>query len=252
MKISHKTAFGDTLSCEADVKETVTALLDRCRKFFDKDAESVALFDWLQRRTAHGAQAANFVWVVGMRQPLPLALIYQPTRLQMAFSRTVTDENGRTWGTLEPQAMAVSAFLNDKVDSIVTAGAGFGKTTFVHSLFKRLASSDTMTPLLFTLRESDEIAALEEFTAKAATLAKKLKGKRLLVLADGYDEISTEQRHHVSRLLNKLVSGKDCKLCPDLPRSLRHLRFDGCAARAGGRVQSRRSNYLHAAVFPDM
>src|SRR5712671_7949676 len=99
MKISHTTGFGDTYSYETDVKGTVTAVLDRCKKYFDKDAESVALFDWLERRTAHAAHTASFVWVVGMRQPLPLDTIYQPTRLQIPCARTVTDENGRTWGT---------------------------------------------------------------------------------------------------------------------------------------------------------
>src|SRR5438270_3687653 len=118
MKISHRTASGDTISWEADVKETVTALIDRCRGFFGKDAESVALLEWLEQRTAHGAQAASFVWVVGMRQPLPLGVIYQPTRLQIALSRTVTDENGRTWGTLEPQEMSVPEFLKERVNSI--------------------------------------------------------------------------------------------------------------------------------------
>lgn len=209
MKISHTNPLGDTYSYEADVKGTVTAVLDRCKKYFDKDAESVALLDWLERRTAHSAQTASFVWVVGMRQPLPLSVIYQPTRLQVASSRIVIDEEtGRTWGTLEPQEISVSEFLRERVNSIVTAGAGFGKTTFVHSVFKRLASSDTVTPLLFTLRESDDILALEEFATKATSLAKRLKGKRLLVLADGYDEISTEARRNVSALLNKVTAEK--------------------------------------------
>src|SRR5260370_1003707 len=126
----------------------------------------------------------------------------------MALSRTVIDENGRTWGTLEPQEISVSQFLKDRVNSIVTAGAGFGKPTFMHSIFQRLLSGDTVMPLLFTLRESDEIKALEEFTTKATALAKKLKGRQLLVLADGYDEISTDARQHVSALLNKLTADK--------------------------------------------
>jgi hypothetical protein len=209
MKISHTGASGDTYSYEADVKGTVTAVLDRCKKYFNKDTESVALLDWLELRTAHGAHTASFVWVVGMRQPLPLGVIYQPTRLQVASSRIVTDEEtGRTWGTLEPQEISVSEFLRERVNSIVTAGAGFGKTTFMHSVFKRLASSDTVMPLLFTLRESDEIEALEEFTSKATSLSQKLKGMRLLALADGYDEISTDSRRHVSSLLNKLTVDK--------------------------------------------
>jgi hypothetical protein len=44
MKFSHTTAFGDTYSYEADIKDTVAAVLDRCKKYFGKDAESVALF----------------------------------------------------------------------------------------------------------------------------------------------------------------------------------------------------------------
>jgi hypothetical protein len=195
-------------SYEADVKSTVAAVLDTCKKFFGKDAESVALSEWLEGRTAHGAHTASFVWVVGMRQPLPPGIIYQPTRLQIALSRTVTDENRRTWAALEPQEISVSEFLKHHVDSIVTAGAGFGKTTFVHSVFKRLANSGDVTPLLFTLRESDDIEALQEFPTMARSLARKLKGKRLLVLADGYDEISTDARRQVSALLNKLAVDK--------------------------------------------
>lgn len=42
MKISHSTACGDTYSYEAEVKSTVTAVLDTCKKLFDKDAESSA------------------------------------------------------------------------------------------------------------------------------------------------------------------------------------------------------------------
>ena len=208
MKLTHTTPYGDTFSYEADAKETVSALIDGCKKFFGKDAESVALLEWLERRTVHSAHSASFIYVVGMRQPLPINLIYQPTRLQSVFSQTVIDKDGREWATLQPLPISVSDFLEKRVNSIVTAGAGFGKTTFVHSLFKRLASRDSVTPLLFTLRESDEIAALEEFTAKAPALAKKLKGKSLLVLADGYDEIGTEIRRNVSKMLNRLAEDR--------------------------------------------
>src|SRR5260370_7999444 len=119
----------------------------------------------------------------------------------MALARTVIDDNGRTWGTLEPQEISVSQFLKDRVNSIVTAGAGFGKTTFMHSIFQRLLSGDTVMPLLFTLRESDEIKALEEFTTKATALAKQLKRRHLLVLADGYDEITTHTTQPLSDTL---------------------------------------------------
>jgi hypothetical protein len=71
------------------VKDTVGAVLDPCKRLFDKDVDSVALFEWLERRTVHGAHTASFEWAAGMRQPLPLGLVYQPTCLQMAFSRTV-------------------------------------------------------------------------------------------------------------------------------------------------------------------
>src|SRR5262249_19623116 len=102
------------------------------------------------------------------------------------------------------KAISITDFLKDAVNSIVTAGAGFGKTTFMHSIFKRMATSTSFVPLLFTLRETDEVTALEEFAERASTLAKKLQGKRLLVLADGYDEITTDARQRVSTLLNKL------------------------------------------------
>src|SRR5260370_19769103 len=99
MNLSPPPAAGETFSCEADFQDSVTAVLDKCKKLFDKDAESIALFEWMEQRTAHGAHSASFVWVVGMRQPLPLGLSYQPPRPQMALSRTVIDENGRTGST---------------------------------------------------------------------------------------------------------------------------------------------------------
>lgn len=205
MKLAHTLPDGSSFSYEADITALVEGALDKIRKLFDKDAESVSLFDWLKRRTSQGADLASRVWVVGMRQPLPLALIYQPTRLQLPVSRTVVDETGRIWATLETQDISVADFVGARVNSIITAGAGFGKTTFMHSLFTRLMGSDGATPLLFTLRESDDIAALEDFARYAEQLAQKLKGKRLFVLADGYDEISTSARRRVSALLNKLA-----------------------------------------------
>lgn len=208
MKFSHSTSSGETFSYEADIQSTITAVLDKFKKVFDKDFESVALLEWLEQRTRQAARTASFVWVVGMRQPLPLNIIYQPTHLEIPFAHTVTDAEGRTWGNLEPQEISVSDFLKEHINSIVTAGAGFGKTTFMHSIFKRLATSDSVTPLLFTLRESAEIQALEELVTKISDFSKRLKGKRLLVLADGYDEISMEARQHVSKLLNDITEGK--------------------------------------------
>src|SRR5260370_1496898 len=160
MKLSPTTAAGETFSCEADFQDSVTAVVDECKKLFEKDAESIALFEWMEQRTAHGAHSASFVWVVGMRQPLRLGLIYQPTRLQMALSRTVIDENGRTWGTLEPQEISVSQFLKDRVNSIVTAGAGFGKSTFMHAIFRRWLRGTPVMPLMLTLLASDEVKPL--------------------------------------------------------------------------------------------
>jgi hypothetical protein len=61
-ELSYTTASGDTFAYEADVKETSQPCWTGVRSFFDKDAESVALFEWLERRTAHGAHTASFVW----------------------------------------------------------------------------------------------------------------------------------------------------------------------------------------------
>jgi hypothetical protein len=211
MKLTHTSATGESFSYEASLKEIIAPVIEKCKGFFGRDGESIALLNWLERRLAMGAQIANFVYVVGMRQPIPLNLIYQPTRLQVASTQTVTNADGRVWEQVVLLSISVAEFLKDRQNSIVTAGAGFGKTTFMHSLFKALCGIDSATPLLFTLRDSEEIKALEEFAKNASTLAKTLKGNTLFVLADGYDEISTEARQHVSQLLNSLTVEKSAK-----------------------------------------
>jgi hypothetical protein len=55
--------------------------------------------------------------------------------------------------------------------------------------------------MLFTLRHRDAVKNLEKFVSKVRAIKAKGAEKRILLLVDGYDEISTTQRKRVSELL---------------------------------------------------
>jgi len=83
----------------------------------------------------------------------------------------------------------------------VYAGPGWGKTTFLHHVFRRYASSPSVLPVLITLRRPSAIEDLERFVETASKIQKKEHKSRILLLVDGYDELSVSDRRRVSEAL---------------------------------------------------
>ena len=94
-------ATGDGASVEADVEQYISRLWNGFLSLFGKDADSVEAKKWLGERTAAGIQRTSTVQVVGRSKPVPLANIYQSTRLLVEDPEPVMMAGGpRAW--LEP------------------------------------------------------------------------------------------------------------------------------------------------------
>ena len=198
-------AAGDGVNIEADVEQCISQMWNGFLSLFGKDADSVEAKKWLRERTATGIQRTSKVQVVGMNKPVPLGKIYQPTRLLVQDPQPVTMVGSpRAWVEPRTELIAVKEFLAQRQNSVITAGAGYGKTTFLNAMFLELLRDRSALPILFVLRDQGEVDELESLIDRLQNLKKRAGTERLVVLVDGYDEVSTESRRQVSRLLNKL------------------------------------------------
>src|SRR5262249_39553011 len=100
----------------------------------------------------------------------------------------------------------VNDFLADHCNSVILAGPGWGKTTFLHAVFMYFLGTANTLPFLITLRREESIADLQKLVGDAERIKAQRSEGRLLLLVDGYDEISPEARKTVSELLTKFSS----------------------------------------------
>lgn len=159
-----------------------------------KDEFTKNLKDRLNRLTNEAILRTSHVQSIGMKHPVPIELIYQPSRL--GYEETASNSE-KTYRFDE---------LIDFSDSIVIQGGpGAGKTTLIHRLYQEFAKSQKSFPILFTLRREGAIKDLAAFV-KAASKVKSISGtsRDIVWMADGYDELQRSERKQVSRLLTSL------------------------------------------------
>jgi hypothetical protein len=157
---------------------------DLARRTFGTDAETL---DWnarLSRRTRLAAEQAKWVQCVGMAQPIRIENIYQPIDVE-SFGRSVTIQN----------------LLEASTSSIIFAGPGFGKSTLLNRLYVDLLSRTEFIPYLFVLRSPNATEDLTEFVQRLTSRKKTSRKGRLVLLVDGYDEVSREDRVAISSAL---------------------------------------------------
>src|ERR1700675_1329528 len=124
------------LNLNVNLDATVAKAWDAFRSIFGKDADTSEKKRWIETLTREAFVRARDVQCVGMHTPVLLSEIYQHTRLLRAQSETVTGtSNGREWDAPRPQIVSIERFLVKRTNSIVTAGPGWGKTTFLHAVF---------------------------------------------------------------------------------------------------------------------
>lgn len=166
---------------------------------------------WLEDHTRMAFEEARFVQCIGMLSPVLISDIYQPTRLVREFTQTVTTspEGGRGWDESRSRILSINDFIKMRQNCVVTAGPGWGKTTFLHWLFLRFSlETEDSLPLLVTLRKNDAVQDLEFITGDIENIILGNSTQRIVLLVDGYDEVSTETRQQVSALLEKFAIRK--------------------------------------------
>lgn len=173
-----------------DLGSALPYLVESVLGWFNHDAESV---DW-KRTIEHlvklSTTQAAFVQCVGMSTPVPITKIYQTTRLLHPWK--------------EKELIDVDMVLQAKENFVIFAGPGWGKTTLLHWLYMQLCQQRSrVVPVLFTLRWPNARQDLEEFVGGLERRGSKNlpAGSKLILLVDGYDEVSEEDRKLVSKAL---------------------------------------------------
>ncbi|MGI9104159.1 MAG: NACHT domain-containing protein [Terriglobales bacterium] len=186
---------------------------------FDKDDESIHLAEWFRFLQATALKQTASVQCVGMRNPLPFESIYQPTRIIVGpdqvdtlQSESFAFEDKVSRSMLRARAMAetsitIGEFLQRDEDALIFGGPGWGKTTFLHNVYRLMSNDKDVLPVLFTLRRPTAIDDLEKYVEACERIKKKQHRACSLLLVDGYDEVNAQQRQKVSEALLKFQAG---------------------------------------------
>jgi len=181
------------ININIDLESIIRYSMDRLLGLFGHDVLTKLEYEQLNRLMRLAIQRSSFVHVVGMERPLPIKEIYQPTKLLNSNDRI----------------LSLKKLLEQTNDSIILAGPGQGKTTFIHWLFINLLDRPNWIPILITLRRSDSINDLKTIIKGLSRPKKSIaKGQLVALLVDGYDEINLNQRKEVSEILEEFSSLK--------------------------------------------
>lgn len=181
------------------------------RQLFGGDTEDVQLLEWFNRLQATALTQTASVQCLGMRNPLPFDSIYQPTRVIVAPDKE-TSTGAYSWGdrvsrsilrgrAFNEQSITIEEFLRRDQDAVILSGPGWGKTTFLHYIFRMTVKKEDVLPVLITLRRPNAVDDLEKYVEACSKIQKTQRRACSLLLVDGYDEVSTDQRKRVSEAL---------------------------------------------------
>jgi hypothetical protein len=219
---------------DASINITADALEYAEQKFlklFGKDQGSTELKGWFMglQQTAHTLAAS--VHCLGMRRPLPFDSIYQPTRLLVGRDRGEASAEASSYAwedkvsrsilrgrAYEEKSIPICDFLQRDDDALIFGGPGWGKTTFLHHVFRTTVTNDAVLPVLISLRRPNALEDLERYVDKCSRIQKKQHRACTLLLVDGYDEVKTEERKRVSEALLRFQAhraGKFYLTCRD-------------------------------------
>jgi hypothetical protein len=181
-------------------------------KLFGKDAESLELAEWFKGMHATALKQTATVQCLGMRNPLPFDSIYQPTRLIVGPDEEDSGTETYAWDdrasrsilrgrAFNEQSITIDEFLHRDQDALIFSGPGWGKTTFLHHIFRSTVTRDDVLPVLITLRRPNAIDDLDKYVNVCLKIQKRQQRASTLLLVDGYDEVNSEQRKRVSEAL---------------------------------------------------
>jgi hypothetical protein len=176
------------------------------------------LAEWFKRLQDTALTQTAYVQCLGMRKPLPFDSIYQPTRVIVAPDDDTSNES-YSWGdrvsrsilrgrAFNEQPITIDQFLQRDQDALILSGPGWGKTTFLHHIFRLTLRKDDVLPVLITLRRPNAVSDLEKYVEACSSIQKKQHRACTLLLVDGYDEVSTDERKRVSEALLRYQAGR--------------------------------------------
>jgi hypothetical protein len=184
---------------------------EKIKSFFGQDYASKEASSWLTGLQTTALAQTKSVKCLGMHKPVPFEDIYQPTSLvikgtPLKRQETYVYQDRVSRSILECwrpryRAINVEIFLKSPDDAIIFAGPGWGKTTFLHHIFRRFVKAQDVFPVLITLRRPTAVADLKRFVDTVEDVVKRRKGQQILLLVDGYDEIKLAQQKLVSEAL---------------------------------------------------
>lgn len=177
-----------------DIGSVLPYLEEKLLGLFKQDSESRVATDILRRHARLAIRDSSTVQIVGMDRPVAITDIYQPTRLR------------KPWRTEE---ITFDDLVQARSSAVILGRPGAGKTVLLHYIFASLSRSPGNVPVLFTLRRSETTEDLVAFVAAVAKKKLKVAAKRqLILLVDGYDEVSSDKRKLISEALREYQSLK--------------------------------------------
>jgi hypothetical protein len=201
---------GPTINISADALEFAE---QKFLKLFGKDYQTLELAHWFKSLQQTALTQTATVCCLGMRSPLPFDSVYQPTRLLVAPEKAeMPTESSYVWQdkvsrsillgrAFNEKSITIEEFLQRDQDALILGGPGWGKTTFLHHVFRSKTRDNDVLPVLISLRRPSAVEDLERYVGACSQIQKKQHRACTLLLVDGYDEINTDQRRRVSEAL---------------------------------------------------
>jgi hypothetical protein len=175
-----------------DLGSALPYLEDKFLRLLKQGPEQRVAGELFKKLVQQGQRDASTIQIIGMDRPIAIREIYQPVTLVPARTE-----------------MTVSAaeLLRRHDDAIILAAPGAGKTVFLHHTFALAANSKEVVPLFISLRWSNAVLDLTEFL-KHLVRGDQPQGRkqRLLLLLDGFDEISVGERQAVAQAVTTFQS----------------------------------------------
>jgi hypothetical protein len=165
---------GATINVSADAIEYG---LQKFLGLFGKDSESKELADWFKGIQQTALSQTASVCCVGMRKPVPFDSIYQPNRvlvspdeydrLDAESSFVHEDRVSRSiLRGLKQKPITVEEFLKRDQDALIFGFPGWGKTTFLHHVFRLTIKQNDVLPVLISLRRPTAVRDLERYVER--------------------------------------------------------------------------------------
>jgi hypothetical protein len=206
--------MGDSVPAINITADAIEYAEQKFLRLFGQDHESKETANWFKGLHQTALTQTASVHCLGMRNPLPFDSIYQPNRIFVGPDENEPVGAGSTFAYedrvsrsilrgLNQKPISVEEFVKRDLDALIFGFPGWGKTTFLHHIFRSTVNTDDILPVLVSLRRPTAVDDLERYVDACSRIQKKQHRACTLLLVDGYDEVSQEQRKRVAEALLK-------------------------------------------------